>query len=529
MNKSVQYTLFRVILFLVLSIVIVLGSFTVFFIYKSKMDTTRELIKQRNLAVSYHLTGYFTPLRNITEYLSRHKLVKNPDKLNNKQTRELLNLFLVMEKSNPDINYIYSGYFNNSLVINNYTPPKNYSPVSRPWFQAALKSAPYISPGIPYTEIQTGEWLISLSKVLYDEKNEITGVIAVDAPIDNCISVLDEQIKPYSSSHSFVIDLYGNILIHNRKDLIGQTIYSLTMPDNIAFEESGVFEYTFENSNRIAYYRTIKELGWKVITTVKKDEILNPIFKQITYSLLAVFIFSIVIGWIISKSITRNLITPLRDLEKRVKEIIDGRTDFEVSQYPYNEIGIIAGHIQKLTEMEFFKKNQELLKLNSELEILSSTDSLTQLINRRAMHEKLSEEYERHNRYKSVFSIIMLDIDYFKNINDGYGHAVGDIVLQKLGDIFRTVLRKTDIASRWGGEEFLILCPESNLEETGFIAEKLKANVQQYQFPVSQKVSFSAGIAACIEDKNIETLLKEADMKLYKAKLNGRDQIIVNV
>ncbi|SHK32151.1 PAS domain S-box-containing protein/diguanylate cyclase (GGDEF) domain-containing protein [Anaerobranca californiensis DSM 14826] len=166
-------------------------------------------------------------------------------------------------------------------------------------------------------------------------------------------------------------------------------------------------------------------------------------------------------------------------------------------------------------------------EIEEKLMYLSLTDSLTKAYNRRYMTEKLTEELERVKRNNSTFSVIMLDIDHFKNINDTFGHDAGDLVLQKLTEMIKNRIRKIDVLARWGGEEFLILLPDTPLENAVVLAEELRLKLSEMEIPNVQKVTASFGVANYLPGDSIDTLVKKADDMMYKAK--KKDVIKLNI
>ncbi len=152
-------------------------------------------------------------------------------------------------------------------------------------------------------------------------------------------------------------------------------------------------------------------------------------------------------------------------------------------------------------------------------------DMLTSINNRYKMDLALDEQIEISKRYKRPLSIIYFDIDRFKQVNDTYGHKVGDLVLIKLSSLVAKSLRKSDIFGRWGGEEFLIILPETTQNEAIQLAEKLRIKIETFKFKVIPKLTCSFGIVAYIENDSTESMMLKADKKLYKAKRNGRNRI----
>ncbi|MDH4943769.1 diguanylate cyclase [Sulfurimonas sp. C5] len=159
-------------------------------------------------------------------------------------------------------------------------------------------------------------------------------------------------------------------------------------------------------------------------------------------------------------------------------------------------------------------------------QLISEHDKLTNIYNRHKLDKTLEEEFQRVARYNVELSLIILDIDHFKSVNDTYGHQVGDSVLIELTKLLRTNIRNTDIIGRWGGEEFLIICTNTNLKGAYDLAEHLREKVAAYNFTTVGHKTSSFGVAAYSEGDTIESLLKRADDNLYKAKESGRNKVV---
>jgi diguanylate cyclase (GGDEF)-like protein len=171
------------------------------------------------------------------------------------------------------------------------------------------------------------------------------------------------------------------------------------------------------------------------------------------------------------------------------------------------------------------------IKINEEkLKLMASTDMLTGLWNRRHFIHLAEKEFERALRYKQTFSLMLLDIDHFKKINDTVGHAAGDYILQYLSGVMRSTLRKVDIISRFGGEEFCIICPNTDLNSTALLAERLRKDVNSVPGIYNGKkvpLSVSIGVVEYEESyKCIEQLISAADQAMYEAKDKGRNNVV---
>lgn len=166
-----------------------------------------------------------------------------------------------------------------------------------------------------------------------------------------------------------------------------------------------------------------------------------------------------------------------------------------------------------------------LVESNRQLQQLSTHDRLTGLYNRLKLDQRLAEELARAQRHGSPFSVVLVDIDRFKLINDRCGHAVGDLVLQCLGHVLLRGRRASDMVGRWGGEEFLLICPETPLQGAVLVAERLREATQDAPMPEAGRVTLSAGVAAWRPADTIESLLARADAALYEAKSEGRNRV----
>lgn len=169
----------------------------------------------------------------------------------------------------------------------------------------------------------------------------------------------------------------------------------------------------------------------------------------------------------------------------------------------------------------------ELIDYQRKLEELSQKDPLTGVLNRRAMGSVLSSEVERARRYGRPLSLIYMDLDNFKKVNDTYGHAVGDLVLKRFVDVVNEKLRKTDFLARWGGEEFVALLPETGLEGARRLAERIRTAIEEENFGKPGRITVSMGVTQFRQDDTVETFLSRADKALYQAKRKGKNRVEV--
>ena len=165
--------------------------------------------------------------------------------------------------------------------------------------------------------------------------------------------------------------------------------------------------------------------------------------------------------------------------------------------------------------------------LNRRLKQLSVTDALTGLLNRTGLSASFPLDLERAKRYGRPLSVVLLDLDHFKSVNDKFGHLVGDKVLVEFANLIRAAARQVDSIYRWGGEEFLIICPETQPDQVQHLAERILEGVRKHHFPTHRPMTVSAGIANLMAGDTMTSLTQRADEALYHAKAAGRDRIHV--
>ena len=170
------------------------------------------------------------------------------------------------------------------------------------------------------------------------------------------------------------------------------------------------------------------------------------------------------------------------------------------------------------------EQKQELEQLNYRLSVLASMDSMTQLLNRREFENQVNAELSVFKDDVFASSMMIADIDHFKQVNDQYGHPVGDELLKQFSLILKAVLRDKDLIARWGGEEFVIIIPETSNEQAGLVAEKICQNFRNAKFNVIGNITVSIGVASYDKDEPLEDWFKRVDLALYQAKQTGRDR-----
>lgn len=191
----------------------------------------------------------------------------------------------------------------------------------------------------------------------------------------------------------------------------------------------------------------------------------------------------------------------------------------------------ILNNISKLNDelsnktRQLSKKNAELKRAKGRIEKLLRTDALTKLANRKAFMEFMDKVFAQAKRYEQKLTMVMIDLDKFKDINDNYGHQTGDRVLEKIGELLAENTRKADIAARLGGEEFAVLLTQTNEENALLFAERLRKKIEALSFDFDHSVTASFGVAEMLPDDKKDQLIRRADIAMYKAKDNGRNRV----
>lgn len=182
-----------------------------------------------------------------------------------------------------------------------------------------------------------------------------------------------------------------------------------------------------------------------------------------------------------------------------------------------------TGEIQEFISVrydvtELIESREKLKEKQMHLEYEVSFDSLTGIYNRKSLNDLASREIEKANRYDSDLSLIMMDLDHFKNINDSLGHMTGDNVLRRSAEITTLNLRATDVFCRWGGEEFVILCPETSYEQAKTLAERIRIGFEKSDFFINRTVTCSLGVCEYEKGDDLDQMIEKADRALYEAK-----------
>ncbi|MCK5092161.1 MAG: diguanylate cyclase [Gammaproteobacteria bacterium] len=274
----------------------------------------------------------------------------------------------------------------------------------------------------------------------------------------------------------------------------------------------------------------ISDLQWTLISKQDASEAFAQIDKLMEFYItigFSILISAIVLSIMMARSISR----PINSLKTRLDDLGDGNYCIQIQDInSKDEIGSLAKAFNQMS-INLSNAHIAIKTKNKQLEELSNKDGLTGLYNHRYLNEQAMIEYNRAFRYGTPLSCLMIDIDFFKKINDTYGHLFGDTVLKGVAATIKNSCRNTDIVARYGGEEFFVILPNTYLESAQSVSEKLLESISSEIYSeneISASITVSIGLSCFHEGMNsFEDLLSESDEALYQAKNSGRNRVCV--
>lgn len=409
--------------------------------------------------------------------------------------------------------------------------PNSYLATKRPWFKDAKNSKEAIKTK-PYTFSHIDSIGITYAKSIKNGKE----VVAIDLLIADYLNSFKNHVD-INKTELYLFDSDKLILSSLSKNSNSFNDFILNISDLKEFENTQIVE----KDNKKFLIRIIKIDNNKqdnyLALIAEYKNILKPYNQEILW-LLFVFIFTGLITIPLILYFSRVISKPIYSLVRQSKKI--EKQDFNISKIDTSiqEISLLSSAFSNMSksiydyqtslEEKILQRTKELYEKNEELERLSITDKLTGLYNRAKLDSVLNTEFEKAIRYNDIFSVIIMDIDFFKSVNDNFGHQIGDDVLKESAKILSSCIRTSDTLGRWGGEEFLIICPNSKQEDAIKLANRINIAIKQHTFSTyPKKVTMSLGVASyCSIFKKAEDIVASADIALYKAKQTGRDRVV---
>ena len=287
---------------------------------------------------------------------------------------------------------------------------------------------------------------------------------------------------------------------------------------------------SFDGRDVVGALEPVADAPWAVLAETTTDSAFEQVRKFRSFALAVIVLLLLIVG-LIAHRLGMLIVRPLEQLAHSAGQVGAGGFDIHLKEDGAGEVGALArvfNHMVaqlKASKQELDSANNRLQSKNDELERLSVTDGLTGLVNHRALMQRLGEEGQRSLRNSHPFSVIMADVDHFKQYNDTFGHPEGDVVLKKVAAILKECTRTVDCVARYGGEEFAALLPETELSGAMEVAERMRARVEAADFP-GRRVTMSIGVAEFPKDApTAKDVIAAADAALYVAKRGGRNQV----
>jgi diguanylate cyclase (GGDEF)-like protein len=377
----------------------------------------------------------------------------------------------------------------------------------------------------PYIDAMSGKATITVASTVENPKTKkVVGVVGIDFNLDRFSNAITAINKMYNG-FTIIIDNKGVIINHPDKKNLGKDIGKTDWVKKVLESENGdliskldaLSDNNSDKDNKyFISYATVAQTDWKLISLIPTDS-MEKIIVPIRDRTVSVAIISIICAFIIGIMFSARTSEKINNIVKYLEEVEKGNLTVK-SYYNGNDVfGILN---KKFNEMAI-----NISKMLNEAKMLSNIDGLTKLYNHLYCYERLEEEIKRANRYESRLCLIMIDIDYFKDINDTFGHQAGDKALVVIANTIKNSLRELDIVGRYGGEEFLAILPEVGLQECYVAAERIRKNVENLFWEyIGNQLTVSIGIVE-FNDEQASQLIEKADILLYKAKNNGRNRI----
>lgn len=404
----------------------------------------------------------------------------------------------------------------------------------------------------PFISLRTGEPTVYLIKAVAG-KGYVVGELNLGLFQQEITNITGRS----GNDFVFIMDQTGTIIAHPSPDLVKQQINlsNLEIFNRIQTGKvNGV--YLYNGSRVLGSAVRVERTGWLVVNQVS----LSSFFGLYIWILVLIFVTTSIIWlllmWDIRKQLQRFVISPLEQFSRVTHALIAGnftQANFLTAQSTaFAELNKLAHDFQSMSdtlqtreealykvkedlEVQVAERTQELMAANKELQMLSSLDGLTGIGNRRYFDQVLTQEWQRGIRQGTPLALIMIDIDFFKNYNDSYGHQVGDDCLKQVASILKATLRRSiDCAARYGGEEFAAVLPDTDAAGAALVAEEIRSKIEGQAIKhesssISKVVTVSVGVAAVVPiiGSQPSMIIKLADQALYQAKHNGRNRVEV--
>ncbi len=409
------------------------------------------------------------------------------------------------------------------------------------WRLSGIKSSPL-----------TGEPTLILSYPVHAQAKAEWYVILAELKIE-LIEKLRRNVKFGIKGHSVIVDQNGRVIVHPNPDWMKEMrdLSHLSVVKLMMDGKTGVttFHSPFVNQNMVAGYTSVPEFGWGIMVPQPESEVSAQV-RNLMYSNLLWGLAGVILAVILAVFLARWINNPINRLANSGLSLIknnlkgdmgesDDNDPYEIKELTYVVRTLVSSlqasrkEVDELNNSLQCKINDATKKLresNTQLEISARSDYLTSLANRRHFEESLKKIVKRRRTDSDALSILLLDIDNFKDINDQCGHAAGDEVLTRVARLLDSMMRTGDLVARFAGDEFILslYCEKDNAMQR---AEEMRHNIESLGIKWGQNVihtTVSIGVY-CFEDTDtidIDKVIQQADVAMYKAKKEGRNRVV---
>lgn len=501
---------------LVTLVVLLTSSILLFGSYESKkqslIDTTLQLNYYNAERMSETMNSVFQSMQNSLEYNA--DILSNFDDLTPEQVDNHLEL---MRNSSNFFNSITINDRNG--VIRNVVPA-NVGTVGRIVASEAGKEAlalqkPYLSS--PYLTTNTKRLIVFMSHPVFNSNGTYLGILGGTLYLqeDNILSMIygDSNVDDYGAYY-YIVDSQGHLLYHPNKQFIGRDVSSNKVVQKLMKEEYGKEQVVNSSGIEVlAGYSSVPANGWGIVVlspiSVIHQELTGHLRTIIGYSFFPFLILLLGVIYIAYK-----LARPFVHLANLVSRIGKEKIVIPEARPQWSREAELLTDAVLLAVKDIQKQTDQLTQE-------AATDALTGLMNRRSLKYQMGQWIDSGR----PFSLIVLDVDRFKLVNDTYGHGTGDEVLKHVAGIIVSSLRPSDVCYRYGGEEFVILLAGTRPEEAFNVAERVRRALEQSAAPIPKRITISQGVAHYpLHATEQEALLEIADRALYRAKNGGRNR-----
>ncbi len=360
--------------------------------------------------------------------------------------------------------------------------------------------------------------------VFLEQSSTQLGFFVMELRLQGLLPQLKAALSGVTTGTFILLNKDGRSLLstassENQKEMVSASVQGLELFNNPHHLHDFIDD---RNVRVVGLAISFTDLPMGLLITENYDSVFAGLMQARNQIVLITFFLTILIGST-ATIIASQIILPLKSLTNGVLRVADGDLDVSVHIHRNDELGIVTGMFNQMVCR--LKENQ------ATLEQLATTDSLTGLANRKQTMADLATNFANYRRYRAEFSILMIDIDYFKTVNDTHGHLAGDAILIQIARILKETLRIVDSAGRYGGEEFLVILGKTDIHEGLQTAERIRQAVDQHSFTwqeVSLHITISVGLTGvAAEDKDGISLIGRADKALYEAKAAGRNRVVL--